>query len=239
MNNIINNILDTVYPPVCGFCGKLCKDYICKKCIIKIKQYEIKKKNNYTNKNMYFDEIYSIFRYEGTIRDLIIKYKFQNKPYLYKTFSKIILKDEKACSFLKKYDIIIPVPIYKKRKQQRGYNQTELISKEISKNLNIKIEKDVLTKNINTKAQSRLSKKDRKHNIKNAFKVKNLQKIENKNILIFDDIYTTGSTTNECAKVLKEAAIKKVGVLTIAKDYKKVDKEAKDGRFSREYTGLC
>lgn len=221
MENIINNILELVYPPTCAFCGKLSKDYICKKCELKIKKYRIK--DSYSSKNMYFQEIHSIFKYEEDIRDILIKYKFQNKAYIYKTFSKIILKDEKICGFLKKYDIIIPVPVHKKRKNERGYNQTELISKEISKNLNIKMEKNVLMKNINTKMQSSLSKKERKDNIKGAFKVQNLQRIENKNILIIDDIYTTGSTINECGKVLKSAGAKNIGALTIAKDYKKVN----------------
>ena len=223
MKKIINNILELIYPPVCGFCGNICSNYICTKCHAKIKKYEIKNKENYKTKNMYFNELFSIFKYEEDIRKLILKYKFQNKAYLYKTFSKIILNNKKICGNLKKYDIIIPVPIHKKRKNQRGYNQTELIAKEISKSLNIKMENNVLIKNINTKAQSELSKKERKDNIKGAFKVQNLRKIENKNILIIDDIYTTGSTANQCSKTLKLAGAKNIGILTIAKDYKKIN----------------
>ena len=116
------------------------------------------------------------------------------------------------------YDIIIPVPIHKKRKHRRGYNQTELVAKEISHQLKIKMGKDVLIKNINTKAQSELSKKERNDNIKGAFKVQNLQKIIGKKILLIDDIYTTGSTANECRKILKLAGAKNIGILTIAKD---------------------
>ena len=215
MNNLINNILELIYPPTCGICGNICKDYICKKCSIKIKQYEIN--NNCTS--IYFDEIYSIFKYEGIIRDTLIKYKFQNKSYIYKTFSKIILNNEKICGFLKKYDIIIPVPIHKKRKLIRGYNQTELIAREIANNTNLQLENKVLFKQKNIISQSELSKIRRKENIKNAFMIQNIEKIKNKKVLIFDDIYTTGSTAKECARILKKAQVKMVGVLTIAKDY--------------------
>ncbi len=220
MEKIINNTLNLIYPPVCGFCQNICKDYICKKCSIRIKKYEIKNKNTFEvkDKTKYFDEICSYFKYEEIIRDMLINYKFNNKPYLYKTFSKIILNNKKICGFLKKYDIIIPVPIHKRRKQQRGYNQTELIAKEISKNLNIKIEKDILIKSINTRAQSELNKKDRQCNLKGAFKLQNMQKITNKNVLIIDDIYTTGSTVNECSRMIKLARAKSIGILTIAKD---------------------
>ncbi len=216
MNNILDNILSLIYPPVCGFCGKIDKNYICKKCSLKIKEYEIK--NDCITKNMYIDEGYSIFRYKGIIRDTFIKYKFNNKPYLSKTFSKIILKNKKICGILKKYDIIIPVPVHKKRKQKRGYNQTEIIAREIAKALDIKIVTDVLIKNKNIKPQSQLTKRDRKQNVKNAFKVQNNKKIINKSILIFDDVYTTGSTINECSKVIKLAGAKNIGILTIAKD---------------------
>lgn len=221
MGNTINSILELVYPPTCGFCGKLSKEYICNKCYLKIKKYRIK--DNCPSKNVYFQEIYSIFKYEEDIRDILIKYKFQNKSYIYKTFSQIILKDEKIYGILKKYDIIIPVPVHKKRKNERGYNQTELIAREIAKGLNIKMEKDVLIKSINTKAQSSLSKEERRDNIKGAFKAQNLQKIKDKNILVIDDIYTTGSTINECGRILKSTGAKSIGALTIAKDYKKAN----------------
>lgn len=219
MNRIINNILNLVYPNACGFCNKICKECLCKKCEIKIKKYEINLMQK--NKNKYFDELFCIFKYENIIRETLIKYKFNNKPYIYKTFSKIILKNKKTCGFLEKYDIIIPVPISKKRKYERGYNQTELISKEISKKLNIKFINNILIKTIDTKAQSELNKKDRATNIKNVFEIIDYEAIRNMNILIFDDIYTTGSTVNECARILKQVGAEKIGVLTIAKDYKR------------------
>lgn len=217
---MLEKILEYIYPSTCGACGKICKEYICNKCSIKLRKYEIK--NNHVikirNKEKHFDELLCIFKYEDLIRDIIIKYKFQNKPYLYKTFAKIILKNKKTCGFLEKYDIIIPVPISKKRKHERGYNQTQLIAKEIAKILNIKLGNNILIKERDTKAQSKLSKKERVINIKDVFKIIDYKTIKNMKILIFDDIYTTGSTANECARVLKEAGAQKVGVLTIAKD---------------------
>lgn len=188
----------------------------CNKCKVKIK-------NNQINviikpRNKYFKELISIFKYEGIIRDKILQYKFEDKAYMYNTFAKIILKNEKICGLLKKYDIIIPVPIHKKRKAQRGYNQTQLIASKISKYVEIKLCDDVLIKSKNTIAQSKLNKNKRKQNIKGAFKILNSEKIQGKNILLFDDIYTTGSTVNECSKILTRAGAKRIGVLTIAKD---------------------
>lgn len=97
---MLNYILELIYPPVCGICGKICKDSLCKKCLIKIKNYQINL--IIKNKKLYFDESFHVFKYDGIIRQKIIEYKFQGKSYLYKTFAEIILKDKKVCGFLKK-----------------------------------------------------------------------------------------------------------------------------------------
>ena len=213
---MLDYILEVVFPSVCGICGKVSKDDLCKKCEIKIEENQIKLISQYKNK--YFDECIHMYKYEGIIREKIIEYKFQDNAYLYKTFSKIILKNKKVCGILKKYDIIIPVPIHRKRKNKRGYNQTELIANFIGKQLNIKTCNDVLFKSKNIISQSELNKIDRRNNVKGAFIIKNEGKVNNKKILLFDDVYTTGNTVNECSKILKEARASRVGVLTIAKD---------------------
>lgn len=127
---------------------------------------------------------------------------------------------QKSFENLKKYDIIIIVPISKQRKKDRGYNQSELLAKEISKIIKIPIATKVLYKIKNTVPQSSLNKKEREKNVKGVYKVKNITKLYDKKILIIDDIYTTGNTLNECAKALIQQGIKKanIGVLTIAKD---------------------
>lgn len=217
MFNFIEKILDLIFPPVCGICNKEINTYLCGKCEKEINKITCVGENRYDNK--YFSTHMYLFKYEGIIRNKIISYKFNDKPYLYKTFCEIFVKNKKVCEFLKKYDIIISVPMYKKKKNQRGYNQSELIAKETAKKVeNIEYRNDILIKIRNTAKQSSLNKEQRKENLKNAYVVNNNEYILNKNILIFDDIYTTGSTANECAKTLKEAGAKNIAILTIAKD---------------------
>lgn len=217
MFNFIEKILDLIFPPVCGICNKEINTYLCGKCEKEINKITCVGENRYDNK--YFSTHMYLFKYEGIIRNKIISYKFDDNPYLYKTFCEIFVKNKKVCEFLKKYDIIISVPMYKKKKNQRGYNQSELIAREIAKKIeNIEYRNDILIKIRNTAKQSSLNKEQRKENLKNAYVVNNNEYILNKNILIFDDIYTTGSTANECAKTLIEAGAKDVGILTIARD---------------------
>jgi len=211
--------IDLIYPPCCLICGNSCNKIWCDRCknlLYSNAKFAIK--SNY-DKKLYFDKQIYIFLYKDIIRKLILDYKFREKSYLYKIFSEIIIKNEKICRILKSYDIIIPVPIHKKRKKERGYNQSELIAREISITTKfITYEKDIILKQINNKKQSDLTKKERIKNVINVYEIINSEKIKNKKIVIFDDIYTTGSTVNEISKLLKQNGAREVLVLTLAKD---------------------
>ena len=209
-------ILDLIYPPVCGICNKINKKSLCIQCEKSIKKNEIYKIER--TQGRYFDYQIKILKYKDIVRDKIIDYKFNEKAYLYKTFTKIILKNKKVYGFLKKYDIIINVPMHIRRKFERGYNQTELIAREIAKNIDIQFERNNLIKVKNTVKQSTLNKAERVNNIKGAFEIRNNNKIKNKRVVLFDDIYTTGSTVNECSKILKQAGALEIAVLTLATD---------------------
>lgn len=162
-----------------------------------------------------------MFIYKDELREKILDYKFNDNPYLYRMFLEIILKDYKICELIKQCDYIIPVPMYKTNIKERGYNQTELISKGIAKKLNIIYDKNILIKIKQNKRQSTLDEQERKRNIKNVYKIINEDKINGKNILLLDDICTTGATINECYKMLKKYS-DKVTILVLAKsNYKK------------------
>lgn len=218
--HFINNIINIFYPNVCGICDITCKDDICPKCMKKLKELKQCKKHIYLQQS-FVTHMY-IFKYEDIIRKNIIKYKFKDQNYRYKGFAKFIIKDKKICDFIKKYDIIIPVPISKVRNRQRGYNQSELIVRNIAKqNKNIKIATNVLYKIKDTIAQSSLNKEQRTYNLKNAYEIRNSKIISNKKVLLFDDIYTTGSTVEECAKVIKKAGAYEVRSINTSKRLEK------------------
>lgn len=236
MNEILKiqeKIINLIYPQTCGICGKINHKAICPKCNIQLKKQEKMStltkeelKENSLEIEKHFEELMYIFKYEGQIRELILDYKFNEKSYMYKTFVNFLLKNKKIFENIKKYDKIIPVPISKKRYKERGYNQSLLIAKEISMqisyetNNNIKLElvNNCLIKTKNIIEQSKLNKEDRQHNIQGVYTLKNGSILTNKSILLVDDIYTTGSTVNECSRVLQQAKPNKIGVLVLAKD---------------------
>lgn len=207
-----------MFPQVCSICGKLNKEGLCIKCrniLEKLAIFQITKENL---QERYFQELISIFPYEGMVRQLLLAYKFHEKSYIYVCFVNFILKNEKIFEKLQSYDTIIPVPISKKRMKERGYNQSLLIAKNLSKELNISLQVNCLLKTRNIIEQSKLNKEQRKDNIQNVYELKNGEILNNKRILLIDDIYTTGSTVNECSKILQQAKPERIDVLVVAKD---------------------
>lgn len=209
------NVLSFLFPNKCILCKKY-GEVICDNCIKRIEKYEHTEIINFKNKNL--NSLIYFFKYEKLIRRLILQYKFFNKSVISEVFAKIILKNEKICGKLKFYDIIISVPMHKTKKQARGYNQTELISRIIGENLQIKYNSNTLIKIVNNKRQSSLNLENRINNVKNVFKLTEKHSVKNKNVILVDDIYTTGATLEECAKILKQAGAKNVLGLVIAKD---------------------
>ena len=259
---MLDFVLNFLFPPVCGICGKLDRNWLCFRCKKRLDKYEkfnqIRGKENinilfnFQNEKIYFDEFLYCFEYKNLVRNLLLKYKFSDCGYLSNMFVNIMLNNKKVNEIFENYDIMIPVPIDKNKRLIRGYNQTELITNEIEKkfrindNLNLKfdfkyykqknrnqnfylknninsnkkiiINNDILVKIKTTKTQSTLAAEKRRENIKDAFRLKEKQIIENKKIILFDDIATTGSTVNEISKILKENGAREVLVLVIAKD---------------------
>lgn len=223
MNKILKiqeKILNLIYPQTCGICGKINQNALCKKCEINLKRQSENQiiKDGEEIEDKYFNELMYIFKYEGQIRKLILDYKFNEKSYIYLTFVNFLLKNKKIFENIKNYDTIIPVPISKKRLRTRGYNQSLLIAKEISQQTNLDLVNNCLIKTKNIIEQSKLNKEEREENIKGVYKLENKKIIENKKILLIDDIYTTGSTVNECSKTLTQGKPNKIGILVLAKD---------------------
>lgn len=110
---------------------------------------------------------------------------------MYKSFAKIIINNKKICEILRTYDIITEVPIHKNRKNERGYNQSILIAREIAKYIDNLRYETTLQKVRNNERQSLLNKEERIRNVKDAYKIVQKEIICNKRIILFDDIYTT------------------------------------------------
>lgn len=200
----------------CRECIELEDEYICRTCkgLIEFLHREIQLDNPYLEK-----AYHSLF-YNRFIREKVHAYKYQGKSYLYKPFGEILLPTIYEKSLHIEIDAITFVPIHRKKKSQRGYNQSELISKYLAEKLDKPLLQNHLIKIKNTKDQNKLGKIERSTNLRNAFKSINNEDFKGKKILLIDDIITTGATMTELSKVLVKNGAKKVYGLALTSSIK-------------------
>lgn len=166
----------------------------------------------------HFDESYVLFKYNDSSKSIIHKLKYNDKPHIAKYLSKLIANNLDA-NIKDRYDFIIPVPLHPKRLRKRFFNQSALIAQHLGEATGICFRANLLEKKRYDVPQMTLSKEMRLKNVKGSFKVNDdfKDKIKGKNIVLVDDVYTTGATLNECCKVLKKAGCENVMVITAAK----------------------
>lgn len=163
-----------------------------------------------------FESGIAMFIYEEYGKELIHNIKFFGNKDLGEWSGKILGEFLKDISWINEIENIIPVPLHENRLKDRGFNQAKAIAKGVSDILEIKILENALSRIIDTPHQIGLHRKERIKNIKNAFKVINKEVIKGKNILIIDDVYTTGATIDACARKLIQAGAAKVYFATLA-----------------------
>ncbi len=192
--------------PLCSCCGRpfhnnSAEDHLCGLCL----------KGDY-----HFDMARALVHYRPPITTLISRFKYQGQTCCLKSF-KAIQQELHGLTELKQPDLIIPVPLHIKRLQKRGFNQALLLARAFYPDHLRLINFQVLERHRYTAPQTGLNGRIRRHNLKNAFRVIERKEVAGKSILLIDDVFTTGTTVNECAKALKRAGAKEVQVLTLAR----------------------
>jgi ComF family protein len=163
--------------------------------------------------------------YKSGLIEIVHQFKYKGKIQLAKPLGALLFTE--CLHHWKKdaFDLILPVPLHKKRFRQRGFNQAYLLVNDwdnLSRERRLRpwraaVETNVLVRSKKTAPQTGLNRADRLQNIKNAFKVHRPDIVKNKRVLLVDDVYTTGATVNECARVLVKNGAKRVDVLTLAR----------------------
>ncbi len=212
----LNTILDIIFPKYCISCKAPGSD-ICSMCLSNFPLAE----------RQTAEWILPLYDYRHPpLKKTLWLLKYEGKKIFAANFAEVlhskIMEELSELATLQNFRdvILIPIPLSKKRYKERGYNQAELICRElikIDKNENFKLENHVLIKPKETKHQARIENRtERLENIIGSFYVLNKESIKNKNIILIDDIVTTGATLNEARKTLKKAGAKKIIAFTVA-----------------------
>ncbi len=228
-----SRLADLLYPRCCPFCGSLLpfgEMAACRTCMTKVKVVEppcclrcgksIESEDlEYCQDCLRLPKSYvrgfPVFEYSGGIKRGIYDFKYKNQRSYGQFFADCMYAKYKKELTSLQLDGLIPVPIHKKKRKLRGFNQTELMAKCLGKHLQVPVYAKLLKRVINTNPQKELNDKARMKNLKNAFII-GKNKLELKRVLIVDDIYTTGATIEACTKVLLEHGIEEVYYVSLA-----------------------
>lgn len=241
MTNLINKISKELYPN--GYKCLLCREELstntlyslCDKCMLLLPfnngktcvkcSEPIGSMASYCihckNEKPYYKKNVSIFLYKKPIDGMIRKLKYDNKKYLAETLSNFIASE--VVKMAVNFDVVVPVPIHVNRLIKRGYNQAELLCETLKSKLNLNVDSEVLIKCRDTRSQANLSRRERIENLKDSFDVVDKNKVKGKSILLVDDVFTTGSTINECSRILLDAGAREVYSVTLAHANTKVN----------------
>ncbi|MBN2041410.1 MAG: ComF family protein [Spirochaetes bacterium] len=234
-SRVLFRLLDFFAPSCCINCGKNIKyedAYLCGKCLSEIRfisgqsdSSSADLKDNYcatdSDRQFYVRKNITIADYSGVMKEILHHYKFNKVRRLYKHLTELAYNEIEQ--FQDITEIVTSVPVNRIKKWRRGFNQSELIAKAVAKRLNKKYA-TLLKDRYKFETQKKLNYRDRFLNIINRYKIISDKHIKNRNILIIDDIFTTGATLNECARILMSAGANNVYSLTIARaDIKRLD----------------
>lgn len=215
-----------LFPDVCEACGStLMKNEgpICIKCLYEIPRTDYCKDLSNDILLMFTGRIKvekatALFHFHkgSRFRKLLHSLKYKKKPEIGIALGKELGAEMLSSKNFKDIDYIIPVPLHPKRQKQRGYNQSEMIGEGISKVTDIPMLTDVLIRNVETVTQTKMTREERWKNVSGKFLIQHPKKIENKHVILVDDVVTTGSTLEACGETLLNIPGLKLSIAVLA-----------------------
>lgn len=226
---IIDFCTELLYPKRCVTCDKVllkiekeigfCKEcskkvklvgpHYCIKCGGPLKNPQEELCNNCKQIKRTFTQGKAIFQYTGDMKTAMYRFKYSNKRCYGKVFARHAINNHGGWLKSLKVDAIVPVPMYEPKKRKRGYNQAEVFARALSDATGIPVAKDVVRRETDTAAMKQLNGLKRKKNLLKAF-IAAENVVQFRKVLIVDDIYTTGTTMDEVARVLKDGGVEEI-----------------------------
>lgn len=227
----MENIIDLIFPPICVVCKQKIGKTLCKrcadetymlhstKCIICDKESLLGQTHTKCSTQYTPAAVYSIFKYSGHVRQIIKNAKYNQKTFApLRKLTQYGLQESINNGFhISGRPTLIPIPLNKAKLKDRGFNQAEIIAKVVAKNLRLNLDTRALRRVRKTKVQYSNSRKERFENVSGAFQVRNNADVQNKSIILIDDICTSGATLIEATKTLLQANAHTVDCITLAK----------------------
>ena len=220
-------LLDFVYPPSCILCGERIENDIpiCPSCwegFLEARALGVHRGGgdfSHLTGQLYFDRVITGWTYTPEMELLIHRVKYERGRRLGVLLGRAL--GEVLWEFFEGWQegVMVPVPLHGVRRRERGYNQSELLCRGLARTISVPILSKLLVRRRNTRSQTRLNAQERQENVGGAFSVHRPESVRGKNVLLVDDVCTTGATMSSCAAVLKEAGARQIVGVALARPF--------------------
>lgn len=220
----LKSVIDLVFPSLCPSCGHTLyqsETQLCLTCLQELPVLSGYDQQNLRNKlhgRVKTEHMLAFLKFhkKGITQEIIHHIKYRNRPDLAIYMGQLFIERLNFSTAMHSYDMLIPVPLHPKKLRKRGYNQSEVFARGLSEAINIPVLNNFLVRQVYTKTQTRKSREKRWQNVKDAFVVKTPENLTNKNVILVDDVITTGATLEACATKLIDAGIGKLSIVALA-----------------------
>jgi ComF family protein len=223
---ILGDFIALFFPKYCRGCQEALvrgEDMICTKCLLELPRsyYHLERENPFYNKlrgRIPVTHVMTLFKFvkESKVQHLLHALKYKNQPELGTALGRMYGHDLLEADYKDQFDLIIPVPLHSSRKRKRGYNQSEKFGSGLGEVLEIPCADNYMKRQVMTETQTRKSKLNRWANVNTVFKVTRPEAVDQKRILLVDDVVTTGATLEACGQALVDAGCKELSIACIA-----------------------
>ncbi len=226
LENLLGGFVSLFYPQLCLSCGKNItpdRDAICISCQVKLPKtgFHLEKENSFTDRfwgrvNIESGASFYHFAKGGRVQHLIHNLKYKGRYEVGVKLGNLYGKALKKSPLYRNIDVIIPVPLHPKKELKRGYNQSDMFAKGLSETMEVEWKKNILISTKMSETQTKKSRLERLENVKDVFKINDVDFLKDKHVLIVDDVLTTGATLEACTMKILEISGTKVSLATIA-----------------------
>ncbi len=229
LTGTIQDFFSLIYPRTCNACGESL--ITGEECICTLCRFHLPKTRMHLEEDNKFTEIFlgripietgtALFYFQkgGKVQELIHRFKYKGRKEIGHFLGGMLGEELRSSSFYEGIDLIIPVPLHPDKMRKRGFNQSEVIAGGIAQSMGIPHSSKALIRSVATQTQTRKTRFRRWENVESVFETPNPQWLENKNLLLVDDVVTTGSTLEACAQKLLAVEGTRVWLVTLAITY--------------------
>jgi ComF family protein len=221
-----HGLVNLIYPPICKGCGEALlksEKLICLHCIVDFPKTNFHNKEGNPVEQIFWGRLPIkrassgyFFTKEGSLQNLLHALKYKGVDEIGILLGEMYGHSLREASWVMQADGLIPVPLHKKKQKLRGYNQSEKIAQGLSQSLEIPVFNNQLKRNLHSTSQTKKKRYDRFENVNSVFGVEDKSFFKGKDWILVDDVITTGSTLEACARVLMDCKVKSVSIITIA-----------------------